>query len=355
MSSITSFEKYFYKGPRLFSVIPQRDESSSTKKANSIEKSMQFRSIYQKTRALAKRYESCDKTYHKVWKSTPTFCNVYSQESYIKARYKNDSAIIYVDDNQPIQTEDLFSSRSALFNPWIVGLIQPEEMKGFRFNICTKMDPSPCVPKKGKSSEQTIDFESIFWNNSKYFEPGIVDKKRLTIYQIVLYLNQCTKQSVEYATQTVIKIQQGILSQSQSNNHSSGRRSRTKSISRTSSIPSIGKLFNNSSNSSRSRSVSPLKMIKQSKSTSHQPQPTATKRMPVHHSWTGPATSTTPMKASQYECYGQSTLSVTTLASSLSSSSYRLSPSQQEEDDHQNDLPLDRVSLYDSFFSCDIY
>jgi hypothetical protein len=167
MPSVTSFEKYFYKGPRLFSVIPQRDETSSTKKASYIEKSAQFRSIYQKTRALTKRYDSCDKIYHRLWKNVPTFCNVYSQEGYIKARYKNDSAIIYVDGDQIIQTEDLLSSRSALFNPWVVGLIQPEEMKGFRFNICTKMNLSPHVPKKTKLGEQTIDFESIFWNNSK--------------------------------------------------------------------------------------------------------------------------------------------------------------------------------------------
>jgi hypothetical protein len=147
----------------------------------------------------------------------------------------------------------------------------------------------------------------------------------------VLYLDQCTKQSIEYTTQTAMKIQQGILSQS-GHGHSSTRRSRTKSISRTSSIPSIGKLFNSST--SRSRSASPSKRSK-----SHQPQPIATKRVPIHHSWTGPTTNT-PINVSQYETYGQST-------STLDSSQW--SCRQEEEDnDQQKDLSLVMVSLYNS-------
>lgn len=170
VSNITSFEKYFYKGPRLFSIIPTRDEVSCTKskKAAFVEKSMNFRTVYQRTRALMKRYEpTTDKAYYKMWKGIPSFCNIYDQESYTTAKYKNDSTIVYVDDNE-INIENSFSSRNSLYNPWIVGLIQPENMKGFRFNICTKTNLLIAQQFK-KSSEQTIDFESIFWNNSKLF------------------------------------------------------------------------------------------------------------------------------------------------------------------------------------------
>lgn len=180
MSNITSFEKYFYKGPRLFSIIPIRDEISCTKskKAAYIEKSLAFRTVYQKTRALMKRYEpATDKAYYKTWKGIPCFCNIYDPESYIKAKYKNDSTIVYVDDHEPA-IESLFSSRNSLYNPWIVGLIQPENMKGFRFNICTKTNLSTAQQCK-KSSEQTIDFESIFWNNSRCFFVVFRKKKEL--------------------------------------------------------------------------------------------------------------------------------------------------------------------------------
>lgn len=129
---------------------------------------MNFRTVYQKTRALMKRYEpTTDKAYYKMWKGIPSFCNIYDQESYTTAKYKNDSTIVYVDDNE-INIENSFSSRNSLYNPWIVGLIQPENMKGFRFNICTKTNLLIAQQFK-KSSEQTIDFESIFWNNSKLF------------------------------------------------------------------------------------------------------------------------------------------------------------------------------------------
>ncbi|GAA5795701.1 hypothetical protein HPULCUR_001063 [Helicostylum pulchrum] len=237
MSNITSFENYFYKGPRLFSVVPQ----ARLKNSNFLEKANEFKILYQKTRALVKQYEVQDKTYYRVWKGVPTFCNVYNPDSYVSAKYKNDSAIIYVDDDT-IDTEKLFPRSSYLYNPWIIGLIQPENMKGFRFNICTRMNFARASIHK--SNDVTIDFESIFWNN-------------------MLFLDQSLKRSVEFAAHSMLKIQQAMSSNT-----------RPRSISRSSSIPSIGKLFHNSDNISPPSSSSTKSIIKQ-----------AQKRVPVHHSW----------------------------------------------------------------------
>ncbi|KAG2232911.1 hypothetical protein INT48_006165 [Thamnidium elegans] len=233
MSNITSFENYFYKGPRLFSVIAQ----TRLKNSNFLEKVNEFKNVYQKTRALVKQYEVQDKTYYRVWKGVPTFCNVYNPDSYVSAKYKNDSAIIYVDDDI-IDTEKLFARSSYLYNPWIIGLIQPENMKGFRFNICTRMNFTRS--SINKSNDLTIDFESIFWNN-------------------MLFLDQSLKRSVEFAAHSMLKIQQAT----NSNN------SRPRSISRSSSIPSIGKLFHNNNDNIPTKNI-----IKQTQ-----------KRVPVHHSW----------------------------------------------------------------------
>lgn len=203
--------------------------------------------------------ELTDQTYHKLWKGVPTFCNVYSEDTYVSAKYKNDTALIYVDDDA-MDTDILFPQTSSLFNPWIIGLIQPEDLKGFRFNICTRTNfPRHQPLDKNKPSELTIDFESIFWNN-------------------LLYLDQNLKGSVEYTTHCMMKIQQAV---NQGNN-----RTRTRSISRTSSIPTIGKLFNNNSveNHPIQRRSSPSQ-LKKAKSFSPPPPLQAPKRVPVHHSW----------------------------------------------------------------------
>ncbi|KAL7308153.1 hypothetical protein PS15m_012042 [Mucor circinelloides] len=327
VSNITSFEKYFYKGPRLFSIIPIRDEISCTKsrKTAYMEKINTFRTVYQKTRALMKRYElATDKVYQKTWNGMPSFCNIYDQDSYITAKYKSDTTIVYTDDSE-ISIEALFSSRNALYNPWIVGLIQPEDMKGFRFNICTKTNLTMSQQLFKKSTEQTIDFESIFWNNMYYLEHSL-------------------KKSRDYAAQTIVKIQQNIQSQlmQQSNHHLS--RSRTNSLSRrTSSISSLGKLFH-SSNGNRSRSVSPSKMIKKSKSASYQQQAPhqqqlqqpSIARIPVHHSWSGSSSSN---NSGCYKNENHSQVSsVATLASSLWSSSYGIQTSSIDDSFIESDI-----------------
>lgn len=149
---------------------------------------------------------------------------------------------------------------------------------------------------------------------------------------LVYYLEHCLKKSRDYSAQTIVKIQQSIQSQlmQQSTHHLS--RSRTNSLSRrTSSISSLGKLFHSSSGS-RSRSVSPSKMIKKSKSASYQQQnphqqqqqqqQPSIARIPVHHSWSGSSSS----GCYKNENYSQVS-SVTTLASSLWSSSYGIQTS----------------------------
>ncbi|KAI8354119.1 hypothetical protein EDC96DRAFT_516899 [Choanephora cucurbitarum] len=279
MSNLTSFEKYFYKGPRLYSVIPLKDELSLTrwKKADYIEKSVRFRSTYQQTRALMKRYDlPTNQVYCKTWKTIPSFCNTYqSQQAYLDAPYKNDIALIYVDD-ESIEPEDLFAPQSSLYHPYIIGLVQPEEMKGFRFNVCTKLRfQSPPIGKP--NTDQMIDFETIFWNNCRVY-PFICFLSILTLFMLVLYLTQCLKQSNDYITQTIIKVQQATVGSQQ--------RSRSRSIPRTSSIPSIGKLFQSNSSTSRSRSVSPSKMIKKSRSASYS---NSGNRISAHYTWNGTA------------------------------------------------------------------
>lgn len=63
MSNITSFENYFYKGPRLFSIQPSSDNTAAAAAAakkqqqkSAMEKANEFKDLYHKTRALVKQY-----------------------------------------------------------------------------------------------------------------------------------------------------------------------------------------------------------------------------------------------------------------------------------------------------------
>ncbi|KAI7875252.1 uncharacterized protein EV154DRAFT_472779 [Mucor mucedo] len=185
-SNMTSFEKYFSKGLRLFSV-----------KSNMLNKLQQFKDLFQKTKALVKQCEFADRTFYKVWNGVPTFCNLYKPENYKQVLYKNDTAVVYVDDT--LDTDRLFSH--SYTSPWIVCLIQAQDMKGFRFHTCTRTH----FPRytTAKAATTTIDFESIFWNNM-----SILDQRK--------------RKSTEYTRK-----QEG----------------RPRPVSHRSSIPSIGKLF----------------------------------------------------------------------------------------------------------------
>ncbi|KAI8876938.1 Dbl homology domain-containing protein [Backusella circina FSU 941] len=157
---ITSFEKYFYKGPRLFSVLRVKRESRH-KVNQCLKKTEDFIHQFQMSRSLARQYKFGDRTLHRQWQDIPTYCNVYNRESYIHAKYKNCCALIYVDDDEEL--EKLFCNN--LMFPWIVGLIQPDK-KGFRFILLHK--PGIEKPLVHTDCEQTLDFESVFWNNRKF-------------------------------------------------------------------------------------------------------------------------------------------------------------------------------------------
>lgn len=162
-SDLTSFERYFYKGPRLFQV-----KSPSTLK--------DFLGLYQRTRAFNKKRNDGDALYHKMWHDIPAYCNTYSLQNYMKSNYKNDILVIYTDDQDIVDIQDILPFHSQLYHPWIVGIIQPEKLKGFRFQIYTKIQFSNYhryYTNSSASKEQTIDFEHIFWNNSKFDWLGI--------------------------------------------------------------------------------------------------------------------------------------------------------------------------------------
>jgi hypothetical protein len=69
--------------------------------------------------------------------------------------------LIYVDNNEEL--EKLF--HNGLVFPWVVGLIQPDA-KGYRFILSHK--PGIEKPLVNSDCEQTLDFESVFWNNRKF-------------------------------------------------------------------------------------------------------------------------------------------------------------------------------------------
>lgn len=89
---------------------------------------------------------------------------------------------------------------------------------GFRFNLCTRLNFSR--HSLLKSTDLTLDFESIFWNN-------------------LLVLDQSLKRSVEFAAHRTLKIQQAITC------HHHHLPIPTRSMVRSTTPITIGKLFQN--------------------------------------------------------------------------------------------------------------
>jgi hypothetical protein len=58
---VTPFEEYFYKGPRLFSVMPVKKESRH-KTSQFLEKTSDFIHQFQLSRALARQYSNVSKS-----------------------------------------------------------------------------------------------------------------------------------------------------------------------------------------------------------------------------------------------------------------------------------------------------
>ncbi|CAO3676840.1 unnamed protein product [Rhizopus stolonifer] len=254
-NNISSFEQYFYKGPRLFSFLPQKEDLTSHPINDHLQKWLDFKSLYQKTRALVKESEPSDMTYHRTWNDVPTFCNIYNQETYTQVKYKNDCALVYVDDE--ISIERLFPS--SLFTPWIVGLIHPEDLKGFRFNLCTKVGYKDKYRDQVDGPQQTLDFENIFWNN-------------------LYFLNQCLRVSQQYKDRTSFLIQQALIN--------SLPRSSAKPITRATSIPTLGKIFSGGEDLRVSTSYDKRYQAKYLPPLIKQVSNTTTKRTPIY-SWNG--------------------------------------------------------------------
>ncbi|KAG1044014.1 hypothetical protein G6F43_011525 [Rhizopus delemar] len=323
ISNITSFEHYFYKGPRLFA--PQREEN------NHFQKWLDFKTLYQKTRALVKQYEPNDMTYYRSWNGISTFCNIYDQETYTKVKYKNNCAIVYVDDPN-ISTEMLFPPSSQ---PWIIGLIQPEEMKGFRFNLCTKTGFANKYRDLAEMSQEqhTFDFESVFWNN-------------------VFFLNQSLRVSQEYMERTTFLMQQALASSIML------PRPRSRSVSRTTSIPSLGKLFS-SSEDTRFPTTSHSSDKKNYKSL---PQPANQQqdKRPHVHSWNGvPAQyinspsllALSSSKLSEDEKEDKKHDTISSRGSSSTSSSFSMIEDDDEELEQEINLPIAKMNLKKSYES----
>ncbi|KAI9258531.1 hypothetical protein BY458DRAFT_279964 [Sporodiniella umbellata] len=253
-TNINSFEHYFYKGPRLFSFLPPKEDLASHQINDHHQKWLDFKSLYQKTAALVREYEPNDLTFHRLWNDVPVFCNIYDQETYTRVKYKSDCTLIYADTEFP--AESLFLNSTP--TPWTIGLVYPEDMKGFRFNLCTKVGYTDPYRDRAEESQQTLDFESIFWNN-------------------LCFLNQCLRFSPHYIEQNAF-INQRALSRSLS---------RSKPITRATSIPTLGKLFSGSeelriSSSYDKKFMSQVKLLPPLK----QQYSDTTKRLPVH-SWSG--------------------------------------------------------------------
>lgn len=226
--------------------------------------------------------DSSNATYYRTWKEIPTFCSVYSPEAYVKARYKvtirhfmcktllhtlihyiyqNNSALVYV-DTRDISLESLFSAFSP-YTPWIVGLIQPEGLKGFRLHLSTLTGFAEKWHHLSEpQDQQTIDFERVFWNNRKWIFGNKLKKKNSSShFGVVLFLNQCLQLSQEHDYRIRFLMQQALSTSS------TLPRPKSMSISRATSIPALGKLFNSNeeyrSSRKRDSQARPLSSPKQ--------------------------------------------------------------------------------------------
>ncbi|KAG0743566.1 hypothetical protein G6F57_000049 [Rhizopus arrhizus] len=156
---VSTFERYFHKGPKLFFIKDQQ-------------RLLDFQSVYNKTRALRRQFESSDKIYYQLWNNVPVFCNVYNQDTFIKSKYKSPCVLVYV-DQEDLDAETISSSSSS-----IIGLVQPEGLNGFRFHLATTTRFAEPFRPYLKGQQSIVDFESIFWNN-------------------IIFLNQCLQLSLE--------------------------------------------------------------------------------------------------------------------------------------------------------------
>ncbi|KAI8996848.1 hypothetical protein BDB01DRAFT_751464 [Pilobolus umbonatus] len=186
--NINSFEKYCYKGPRLYTVLAPTESYSSSQMDESLGKLHNFMHLYRRTKALAKQHDKNDKTLYKSWKNNTAYINSYTVDTYNKSKYKNDCVLIYVDDTS-FSIKDIFNRLSPA-TPSIIGLIQPEDSKGFRFSLSTKYDISNW--SRTRPIQQTNDFESVFWNNRECYVNVIIEIDSLIKYELCSYICEST-------------------------------------------------------------------------------------------------------------------------------------------------------------------
>ncbi|KAF7728506.1 hypothetical protein EC973_006059 [Apophysomyces ossiformis] len=221
-------------------VIPSKDSSIKQDEIQQyLEKGAKFVDAIRKTQALAKQYSDDDMTYHRYWNNLDIYSNIYTPKSYLQAKYKNNFVVVYVEEDEHIDVKQLLKHTGA--SPWVVALVQADT-GGFRLSISSKVQLGPARDRPRSISEgtgskcphtadnKTVDFECIFWNNV------IICERHLRSSTHFCYLhNKTTDEELQKRSRS---------------------RSRSLSISRSTSIPTLSKIFG-ASGSSRSRSSSP--------------------------------------------------------------------------------------------------
>ncbi|KAI8374660.1 uncharacterized protein BYT42DRAFT_414870 [Radiomyces spectabilis] len=172
-----------------------------------IQKTRDFIASYQKTQALAKQYDEHDTLYHRQWQKIPVYSNMHSPSTYIKANYKNNIAVLYVEDGT-VDFDGLFPNHSAM--PWIVALVQPD-LRGFRYQISSKVHleriqqffkPSSATNQEG----QPIDFEMVFWDNI------LLCERQLRLSPVFSYANDfVTEEEIQKQTRSKATTRSGTL------------------------------------------------------------------------------------------------------------------------------------------------
>ncbi|CAO3599610.1 unnamed protein product [Absidia cylindrospora] len=168
LSSVT-FEKYFRKGPRLFSITQQPHSKSISAR--------DFSKAVEETKALARMYNEDDQAYERQWDGMNVYSSIYNVENYKRAKCKNNMTILYMEDSEDLELKELLDNSTTL--PWIIAVVQ-SDVRGFRFHICSRIALPPSHDNSNSNitnnpisyqqsghheSNQPVDFERVFWNN----------------------------------------------------------------------------------------------------------------------------------------------------------------------------------------------
>ncbi|KAI9322141.1 Dbl homology domain-containing protein [Dichotomocladium elegans] len=181
-----NLDAYFQSGgPRLFQAAVQPE---------GVQKLNEFIEACHRAQALTRRHGDTGKARHSQWSETNVYANIYDTTSYPKASYKNNIAVVFVEQDRPTNMESLFAGKGSA-TPWVVALVQGRHKEGnrrdgFRFSIVSKvpLKPSrriiqstPCaasisnnpIGSWGSHVTEPIGksmplFPQVFWDNSEY-------------------------------------------------------------------------------------------------------------------------------------------------------------------------------------------